>query len=246
MTQDELDLHIARATAELRLQVHVLDQRVNMLNRDRNGLMQELASRNSRGGDTGALAAVIRHLQSLHNPLPIPPLDLATAVVRWIACGCTECYGTGSRDSGGQTPWGEPIWLAYRRQQPNVYCRTVESVYCLFTCIRKSPMNIDYKQYEDAARRLCALRKLDPDRRVAAEPEAVNGFVADVMLLEPQWQTLVPELVAHHDHSRPSQATINRHVASTSRSYLSRVAIRKSDRNQDQRGCRTSCHACDF
>lgn len=58
-------------------------------------------------------------------------------------------------------------------------------------------MNIDYKQYEAAARRLCALRKIDPDRRVAASPEAVGGFVADVMLLEPQWMTLVPELVAH-------------------------------------------------
>ena len=58
-------------------------------------------------------------------------------------------------------------------------------------------MNIDYTQYEDAARRLCALRKIDPDRRVAAAPEAVDGFVPGVLLLEPQWQTLVPELVAH-------------------------------------------------
>jgi hypothetical protein len=111
MTQDELDLHIARATAELRLQTHVLDQRVNMLNRDRNNLMQERASRVARSGPAD-LAAVIRHLQMIHNPAPIPPIDLATAVARWLACGCTECYGSGSRDSGGQTPWGEPIWLA--------------------------------------------------------------------------------------------------------------------------------------
>lgn len=54
------------------------------------------------------------------------------------------------------------------------------------------------KEIEAAARRLCAIRGIDPEVMVGhgAEPNA-QGHVPAVWLHSPAWRRLVPEIVAH-------------------------------------------------
>lgn len=53
-------------------------------------------------------------------------------------------------------------------------------------------------QIEIAARELCKLRGVDPDKIIGhgAKPDE-NGFVPDVMLFSPQWELAVEEIEQH-------------------------------------------------
>jgi len=60
------------------------------------------------------------------------------------------------------------------------------------------------KQKEQAARRLCELRGIDPDEKVqhGADPDK-NGFVVSILLCSPAWERALREI---EDHVRMHEA----------------------------------------
>jgi hypothetical protein len=70
-------------------------------------------------------------------------------------------------------------------------------------------MKMDDKWLEGAARRVCELRGIDPDKMVShgAEPDEF-GIVLGVLLHSPAWRLVAREVVAHQQISQALNDTL--------------------------------------